>query len=99
MPGALAGMPVSLAANGPLSLGSVAEVVEGHPDRTRAVHAPEGDAVQVSISRLPEASAPDVVREVTKIAKALRLPEGIKMIEVYNQGLLVKTTHVRDGKQ
>ena len=82
-------MPITLAANGPLALTSVADVFEGHPDRTRAVHAPEGDAVQVSISRLPEASAPDVVREVTKIAKELRLPEGIRMNLVYDQGQLI----------
>jgi len=85
----LASMPVSLAANGPLPLRSLADVVEGHPDRTRAVHGPEGDAVQVSISRLPEASAPDVVLGVTKIAKGLRLPEGIRMVEVYDQGRLI----------
>ncbi len=95
----LAALPVSLAANGPLSLRSIAEVVEGHPDRTRAVHGPEGDAVQVSISRLPEASAPDVVREVAKIARDLRLPEGIRMVEVYNQGLLIEDSviGVRDA--
>ena len=85
----LAALPISLAANGPLALRSVADVVEGHPDRTRAVHGPLGDAVQVGISRLPEASAPDVVREVAKIAKELRLPEGIRMVQVYNQGLLI----------
>ena len=95
----LAALPISLAANGPMALGSVAEVVEGHPDRTRAVHSPEGDAVQVSVSRLPEASAPDVVRDVTKIARELRLPEGIRMVEVYDQGRLIhdSVVGVRDA--
>jgi len=85
----LAALPVTLTANGPLPLSSLAEVAEGHPDRTRAVHAPEGDAVQVSISRLPEASAPDVVAAVTRIASELRLPEGIRMVEAYDQGQLI----------
>jgi multidrug efflux pump subunit AcrB len=58
------------------------------------VHAPEGDAVQVSISRLPEASGPDVVREVTRIARGLRLPEGIRMVEVYDQGKLIRDSVV-----
>ncbi|MEO5762463.1 MAG: efflux RND transporter permease subunit [Vicinamibacteria bacterium] len=97
--GQLSSLPMTLAANGPLSLGSLAEVVEGHPDRTRAVHGPEGDAVQVSISRLPEASAPDVVRDVTRISKDLRLPEGIRMVETYNQGQLIQDSviGVRDA--
>lgn len=95
----LAALPITTAEHGPLALSSVAEVVEGHPDRTRAVHAPEGDAVQVSISRLPEASGPDVVREVKAIASTLRLPEGIRMVEVYNQGLLIEESvkGVRDA--
>ena len=95
----LARMPIASLSQNPISLGSVAEVVEGHPDRTRAVHGPEGDAVQVAISRLPEASGPDVVREVKRIAASLRLPEGIRMIEVYDQGELIQESvkGVRDA--
>jgi CzcA family heavy metal efflux pump len=95
----LAALPIAMAANGPVPLGSLADVAEGRPDRTRAVHGPEGDAVQVSISRLPEASAPDVVSAVQRIAQELRLPEGIRMVEAYDQGRLIRDSviGVRDA--
>jgi CzcA family heavy metal efflux pump len=75
--------------NGSFVLGDVAEIFEGAPDRTRLVHGPEGDAVQVSVSRTPGASAPEVVRGIAAMGQALRLPEGIHLREVYNQGQLI----------
>jgi multidrug efflux pump subunit AcrB len=75
--------------NGSIPLGDVAQVVEGAPDRTRLVHGPEGDAVQISVSRMPGASAPEVVRGIAAMGAALRLPAGIRLREVYNQGSLI----------
>jgi CzcA family heavy metal efflux pump len=88
-PADLRRVPVSAGPNGSIALGDVAQVFEGAPDRTLAVHGPEGDAVQVSISRVVGASAPDVVREVQAIAASLRLPEEIRLVQVYNQGELI----------
>src|SRR6185295_9832497 len=99
-PAALARLPVQAAgAATTVELGSVAKVFEGAPDRTSEVHGPEGDAVQVSVSRLPQASAPEVVREVQRIVRELKLPEGIRMLEVYNQGTLIRdsVSGVRDA--
>ncbi|OLC53974.1 MAG: hypothetical protein AUH92_04860 [Acidobacteria bacterium 13_1_40CM_4_69_4] len=89
-PASLRRLPVASGPNGSIALGDVAQVFEGAPDRTLAVHAPEGDAVQVSVSRVVGASAPDVVREVQSIAAALRLPEEIRLVLVYNQGELIR---------
>ena len=75
--------------NASVALDSLATVREGSADRTVLVRAPEGDAVQVAVSRLPGASTPDVVAAVLKEAAALRLPDGIRLIKVYDQGELV----------
>ena len=87
---ALRRLPVDTGPNGSIALGDVAQVFDGAPDRTLAVHAPEGDAVQVSVSRVVGASAPDVVREVQTTAASLRLPEGIRLVLVYDQGELIR---------
>jgi len=76
--------------NGSIALGDVARIFEGAPDRTRLVHGPEGDSVQISVSRMPGASAPEVVQGIDTLRAALRLPEGIRMREVYNQGQLIE---------
>ena len=86
----LARLPVARGPNGPIALSEVASVFEGAPDRTMAVHAPEGDAVQISVSRMIGASAPEVVRAIGEVARGLHLPEGIRIIEVYNQGALIR---------
>ncbi len=87
---ALRRLPVAAGPNGSIALGEIAQVFDGAPDRTLAVHGPEGDAVQVSISRVVGASAPEVVREIQAIAAALRLPEEIRLVQVYNQGELIR---------
>ena len=87
---ALARLPITTGPNGPIPLAEVARVFEGAPDRTLAVHAPEGDAVQISISRIVGASAPDVVTGIQGAAAGLRLPAGLRLIEVYNQGSLIR---------
>ena len=89
-PAELRRLPVASGPNGPIALGDVAEVFDGAPDRTLAVHAPEGEAVQVSVSRMVGASAPDVVREIQTIANDLVLPDAIRLIQVYDQGDLIR---------
>ncbi len=89
-PEKLAGLPIAASRQGSVRLGSLAEVVEGAPDRVLAVHGPEGDAVQVSVSRMLGASAPDVVRGIEKAARTLPLPAGLALKEVYNQGGLIR---------
>lgn len=88
----LARAAIASGPNGSISLGDVAEILEGAPDRTRLVHGPEGDAVQISVSRMPGASAPEVVRGIAAMSAALRLPEGIRLREVYNQGRLIEAS-------
>ena len=82
-------LPVVSSRQGSVRLGSLAEVFEGSPDRTLAVHGPEGDAVQISIARMLGASAPEVVSGIEAAARALRLPRGLALKEVYNQGGLI----------
>jgi CzcA family heavy metal efflux pump len=92
-------LPLTASGGTPLALGAVARVFEGAPDRTMDVHSADGEVVQVSVSRMPGASAPDVVREVQAAARALRLPQGMKLVEAYNQGELVRDSirGVRDA--
>jgi CzcA family heavy metal efflux pump len=73
----------------PVALSGVADVRPGAADRRILVRAPEGDAVQISVSRLPGASTPDVVAAVLGEARAVQLPAGMRMIKVYDQGELV----------
>src|SRR5256712_5111694 len=89
-PASLRRLPVASGPNGSIALGDVAQVFEGRPDRTRAVHAPEGDAVQVSVSRVVGARDRDVVGEGEGLAAGLRVPEGIRLVVVYNQGELIR---------
>src|SRR5439155_12553639 len=77
-------------ANGPVALAEGARVFEGAPDRTLDVHAPEGEAVQISVSRSVGASAPEVVRQIEATVSSLHLPAGLRLVEVYNQGALIR---------
>ncbi len=86
----LADLPVAASRQGSVRLGAIAEVFEGAPDRVLAVHGPEGDAVQIGVSRMLGASAPDVVRGIEDAARTLPLPAGLSLHEVYNQGGLIK---------
>ena len=85
----LARLPIASGPNGTVRLGQVAAIVPGAPDRVLLVHDDQGEAVQVAVARTPEASAPDVVREITAIAASLNLPRGLRLDEVYNQGQLI----------
>ncbi len=93
-PARLADLPVAASRQGSVRLSSIAQVFEGAPDRVLAVHGPEGDAVQVSVSRMLGASAPDVVRGIEDAARTLRLPQGLALKEVYNQGGLIRESIV-----
>lgn len=85
----IAALPVSASEEGAVALGAVASVGPGTADRTVLVAAPEGDAVQVSVSRLPGASTPDVVDGVLEAVRGLILPPGMRLVKVYDQGDLV----------
>ncbi len=87
---ALEALPVAAGPNGAIALRAVASVGAGTADRTVLVSAPEGDAVQVSVSRLPGASTPDVVEAVLRSVSSLRLPPGMRLVTVYDQGTLVR---------
>ena len=89
-PAKLADLPVAASRQGSVRLGSLAEVAEGAPDRALAVHGPEGDAVQISVSRMLGASAPDIVRGIEEAVRTLPLPAGLALKEVYNQGGLIR---------
>ncbi len=95
----IAGLPVGRGANGTVGLTTVAHVGPGTADRTVLVQAPEGDAVQISVSRLPGASTPDVVTAALQAVGGLRLPQGMRLIKVYDQGDLVReaVAGVRDA--
>jgi len=89
-PAELARLPIAAGETATIHLGDVATVVPGAPDRVLLVHDKEGEAVQVAVARTPQASAPEVVRDIEAIAKTLTLPRGLRLIEVYNQGELIK---------
>ena len=89
-PDALTRLPIAAGPNGTVRLGEVADVVSGAPDRTLLVHDTAGEAVQVAVARTPEASAPAVVAEIMAIAKTLSLPQGMRLVPVYNQGELIR---------
>lgn len=82
-------LAIATSRQGSLRLSAVAQVFEGAPDRVLAVHAPEGDAVQVSVSRMLGASAPDVVAGIDQALRDLKLPPDLTFREVYNQGGLI----------
>lgn len=87
--GSIAALPVAAGETGTVSLGAVASVGPGTADRTVLVAAPEGDAVQISVSRLPGASTPEVVDAVLEAVRGVNLPPGMRLVKVYDQGDLV----------
>ncbi|MEO8801527.1 MAG: efflux RND transporter permease subunit, partial [Polyangiaceae bacterium] len=95
-------MPIATAPDGVvIPLGAVAEVVEGHVDRTVRVGGPRGETVGISIARLPGASTVGVVdgclAETKKLASTL--PAGVTLTPVYDQASLVHESiaSVRDA--
>jgi len=89
----VASIPIALGPGGAtLPLRSIATVSEGTTDATARVGGPRGPTVIVSVSRLPGASTPEVVRAVEQAARELRrsLPVGVTMVPVYDQADLVE---------
>jgi CzcA family heavy metal efflux pump len=95
-------MPVAVGPHGSaVTLGSIAEVVEGAEDRLVRVGGPRGATVVISVARRPGASTPDVVERAVSAMKALgpSLPQGIVVEPVYDQASLVSESiaSVRDA--
>lgn len=92
-PEAIAALPIAMGPNGPVLLGSVANVFVGAEDRTLEVDAPSGDAVVIMLSRTPSASTPVVAQGVERVLAQLRsshtLPPGIRVQPVYDQSKLI----------
>jgi multidrug efflux pump subunit AcrB len=101
--GALRQLPIALGAAGPIPLSAVAEVVEGAEDPDVIVRGPSGEAVALSVSRLPGASTPEVVAGILAQVAALHasraLPPDVELTPVYDQAQLVdeSLTSVRDA--
>jgi CzcA family heavy metal efflux pump len=95
-------LPIARSSDGvPLPLDAVAEAAEGHVDRTVRVGGPGGEAVGVTVARLPGASTPEVVERALAAIAALQasLPEGVRIEPVYDQARLVRESmaSVRDA--
>jgi CzcA family heavy metal efflux pump len=95
-------MPVATTLEGvAVTLGSIAEVVEGAEDRTVRIGGPHGETVSLSVARLPGASTPDVVNNAKAAASSLEpsLPPGVTLTPVYDQAMLVgeSIASVRDA--
>ncbi len=86
---------------GIVTLGAVAEVIDGHKDRTARVGGPDGETVAISVARLPQASTAAVVRRIEEVARELAplLPKGASLRPVYDQAILVDESmaSVRDA--
>ncbi|HVY49257.1 MAG TPA: efflux RND transporter permease subunit, partial [Minicystis sp.] len=98
----IAALPIATTpSGGVVPLSAVAEVVDGAIERTARVRGPRGEAVVISVARLPDASAPDVVERAEAAVRALApsLPKGATIEPVYDQALLVRAAmgSVRDA--
>lgn len=98
----LAAVPIAEGPNGAsIALGSVARVLDGHPDRQSGVGGPGGETVLISVSRAEGASTAAVVEAVRVAARdvARALPRGVTLTPVYDQATLVEESvaSVRDA--
>lgn len=100
---ALRALPIANGPTGPIPLRSVADVIDGAKDPEVIVSSPRGEAVAISVARLPGASTPDVVAGVLASLAKLRashaLPTDVEVTPVYDQAELVdeSLTSVRDA--
>jgi len=96
-------LPIAAGPAGPIPLGAVADVDDGAADPEVIVAGPRGEAVAVSVSRLPGASTPEVVDRVRAALARLRanhvLPADLEVKAVYDQAELVDESlvSVRDA--
>jgi multidrug efflux pump subunit AcrB len=99
----LKALPIATGPTGPIALGTVADVIDGAADADVIVAGPRGDAVAVSVARLPGASTPSVVDGVEGALATLRkshtLPADVDVVPVYDQASLVDESlaSVRDA--
>ena len=99
----LRALPIATGPNGPVPLSAVADVIDGAEDPDVIVRGPAGEAVAVSVARLPGASTPDVVHAVEHAIAELRashtLPADVVVRPVYDQAALVDESmaSVRDA--
>jgi CzcA family heavy metal efflux pump len=98
-------LPIAQGPAGPITLSAVADVpdgssvAEGAEDPDVVVRGPRGEAVAISVARLPGASTPAVVEGVKDAAAHLRLPPDVVLEPVYDQAELVDDSmaSVRDA--
>ena len=92
-PETLAALPIAEGPNGPVLLGSVADVIEGAEDRATSIAGRSGDSVVVTVSRTTSASAPEVVAGARAVIAELEaahvLPVGVHVAPVYDQAELI----------
>ncbi len=99
----LRALPVAVGPAGTVTLGAVATVKESHADPDVIVRGPHGEAVAISVARLPGASTPEVVHgiadAVAAIDRAHALPATVRLAAVYDQAELVdeSLSGVRDA--
>jgi CzcA family heavy metal efflux pump len=100
---ALRALPIAAGPTGPIALSMVADVVDGNEDPDVIVRGAGGEAVAVSVARLPGASTPGVVEGVQDALANLRrhdtLPADVEVSPVYDQADLVDESiaSVRDA--
>ncbi|HEV7555811.1 MAG TPA: efflux RND transporter permease subunit, partial [Kofleriaceae bacterium] len=95
-------IPIASGPAGPITLGTVAEVIEGSADPDVIVRGPTGEVVAVSVARLPGASTTAVVAGILSRVDDLRagtLPPDVELQPVYDQAALVDESmaSVRDA--
>jgi CzcA family heavy metal efflux pump len=101
----LRALPIATGPLGPVMLSAVADVpdgeqiTEGAEDPDVIVRGPRGEAVAISVARLPGASTPAVVAGVRDAIAQLRLPPDVVLEPVYDQAELVDDSmaSVRDA--
>lgn len=89
----LAALPVAMGSAGPLTLASVADVVDGSSDPSVRVTGKPGDVVVVAVSRAAGASTPAVAQQardaVAQAVTAHALPTGVGVDVIYDQSELI----------
>ena len=98
-------LPIAQGPTGPIPLSAVADVADGATaargaeDADVIVRGPRGEAVAISIARLPGASTPAVVDGVRRAIRNLKLPPDVVLEPVYDQARLVDDSmaSVRDA--
>jgi len=85
----------------PIRLGDLGRVTISHQDRTAAVRANGQDAVALTVFRRLGGDALSISRDLEKVLENAQnsAPPGVKIVRVYDQGLLVRTAihNVRDA--